>query len=94
MQAQGYWVKGNRVIDLTCRSQIGYLYDHPKDFGFSRLEVEETFQRHRERPGKEGTAREELIKRATTQCWIRVRCYVRPGHYWSIQFDSKNEGRL
>jgi hypothetical protein len=91
MQAQGYWINGNQIIDVTFTSHIGYLFDHSEDFGFSRQEVDETFQRHGEKPGEEGRAREELIRRATTRGWIRVRRYVRPRDYWSVQFDKIEE---
>jgi hypothetical protein len=91
MQAQGCWVNGNQIIDVTFISHIDYLYDHPEDFGFSRQEVDETFQRHREKLGEEGSAREELIKSATKRGWIRVRHYRSPRDYWSVQFDKIEE---
>jgi hypothetical protein len=61
MQGAGYWVNGDKIIDVTFTSHIDYLRDHPENFGFSKQEVDETFQRHREKPSKDGSAREELI---------------------------------
>jgi len=93
MQAQGYWVNGDQIIDVTLANHIDYLCDHPGEFGFSKHEVGETFQRHREKPGEEGRAREELIKSATTRAWIRVRHYRSPHDYWSVQFDRLEQRR-
>jgi hypothetical protein len=87
MQAQGYWVNGKQIVDVTSSKHIDYLRDHPEDFGFSKQEIDETFQRHREKLGEEGRAREELIRSATTRGWIRVRRWKSPQDYWSVQFD-------
>ena len=93
MQGAGYWVNGDQIIDVTFTSHIGHLCDHPSEFGFSEQEVKEAFERHGENLGDEGTAREELIRIATTRGSIRVRHYVSPRDYWSIQFDKIEERR-
>jgi hypothetical protein len=93
MQGAGYWVNGDQIIDVTFTSHIDYLRDYSEDFGFSKQEVDETFQRHREKLGVEGRARKELIKRATMRGWIHVRDYRSPQDYWSVQFDRFEERR-
>ena len=91
MQAQGYWVNGNRIIDVTFTKHIDYLRDHPEEFGFSRQDVKQTFERYGEKFGEKGRAQEELIRSATTRGSIRVRHYRSPRDYWSVQFDRFEE---
>lgn len=96
MQAEGYWVRDGHsppAIDVIATSHVRYLCEHHGEFGFSQEQIEETYRRHGERMGQEGKARDELIKIATTQGWIRARQYRSPRDYWSIQFDRFEERR-
>lgn len=89
--AEGYWVKNNKIIEVTDTTHIDFILRHPEDFNItSDDEVEKTFKKYNEKIGVEGKAREEIIKRVATSGWIRVRHYVKGQDYWSIQFDKFN----
>lgn len=85
MAIESYWVKGNKIIDVGGSNHIQKIIQSPELFGLTKEEVEATYKKHKERLYSEGNAREELIKKAASNGWIRVRKY---NNYWSIQFDS------
>lgn len=74
-------------IEIT-NTHIDYIISNPKDFSLTTNEIQTLYKKYGERIGAEGKAREELIKRVARQGWIRIRHYVRPRDYWSIQVDS------
>lgn len=54
-------------------SHVRAVLDEPERFGFSgKNELREIYRRHGERIGKEGGARAEIIRVATTRGWGRV----------------------
>lgn len=86
MQLKGYWVRDNNILDMS-DYHIHYIINSPEAFGLTKEIVVEKYQEYNERMGIEGKARQDLIKMATKSGWIRVRHYVRPDDYWSIQCD-------
>jgi len=81
----GFWIKDNLIIEITGSSHIGIITLHPKLFEMTLKSVKHLFKKHHEKLFTEGNAREELIKLAAQNAWIRVRKYPT---YWSIQFND------
>ena len=82
-----FWVKDDRVFEVESK-HIRFILDNPGLFGFRKEELVEIFLKHKEKIGFEGKARAEIIKSAAAEGWIRVRKYVAPRYYWSIQYDA------
>jgi hypothetical protein len=82
----GYWVKEDGVYAFD-HTHIIFVIDNPELFRITGVEIEDCFKTHGEQLGKEGKAREEIIKRVSKGGWIRVRHYKKPD-YWTVQFDE------
>lgn len=83
-----FWVNEETILESES-SHVRAVLDEPERFGFSgKDELREIYRRHGERIGKEGVARAEIIRLATMHGWMRVRHYVHPHDYWSVQVDS------
>lgn len=81
----GYWIKDEAVLKLEeSKSHVEAIIKKPSLFGMDHEEVHEAYQRHGEKLGLEGKAREELMKKALLRGWIRVRFHMRENR-WSIQ---------
>lgn len=98
-----YWCKGNKIIKVGSQeykikvsdmseggiTHIHDLVENPEVFGFSKKEIEDTYNKYNEEIGSEGKAREEIISKAMANGWIRMRFNTsRSGQYWTIQFDD------
>ncbi len=82
-----FWVEGETILENES-SHVRAVLDHPRRFGFSGAEeLRALYAAFGERIGKEGRARAEIILRATRSGWVRVRHYVHPEDYWSVQVD-------
>ena len=82
-----FWVNEETILENES-SHVRAVLDAPERFGFSGAEeLRAIYRAHGERIGKEGRTRAEIILRATRNGWVRVRHYVHPGDYWSIQVD-------
>lgn len=83
-----FWMKDDEIIENDA-SHIKVITDDPEKFGLTRDYIESVYEKYGEKIGTEGKAREEIIKEASRQGWIRVRHYVnKGGDYWSIQADN------
>lgn len=69
---------------------IHTMIDNPEIFGFTADEIAATYKRHKEIMGQEGNAREELILKAVSNGWIRIRRYLRPDQY-SVNVNQINQ---
>ena len=85
---RGYWVLGSKVYDMSADRHILFIEEHPELFHLTPEEIKAMFNKHGENPNQEALARDELIKFVSKQGWIRVRHYVKPEDYWSIQTDD------
>jgi hypothetical protein len=83
----GYWIHGKKVYDVQFTHHIGLILEEPQLFGWDKDYVRDIFKKYDEKLNVEGQAREELIKQAASDGWIRVRHYQKPD-YWSIGCDS------
>jgi len=88
VQKQGYWIKGNKIIDVSDTSHINFILQHPQDFNLTKERILDTYNKYGEKLGVEGRARDEIIKKVSRAEWIRVRHYIEQRDYWSIQFDK------
>ncbi len=87
MEATGYWYRKGKLFDLGSQKHVDFIIKYPEKFDLPKGYVETLYDFHNEKIGVEGKAREALIKEVAKDGWIRVRHYVRPKDYWSIQFD-------
>lgn len=85
---QSYWIRGDEVYEVET-THIGMIMRSPDLFGLTLEEIREKHKAYGERMGREGKAREEIIRQVSEKGWIRVRKYVgRGAEYWSIQCDK------
>jgi hypothetical protein len=61
---------------------ITSIIKNPSKFGLTKKEIDDIYQKHGEKIGTEGNAREEIIERLLKNGWIRIRRY--PNKYWSV----------
>ena len=87
-QGKGFWIKNNKIVDISATTHIGYIIDNPEIFNTTSNAIDLIYKRFDEKIGIEGKAREEIIKMVASYGWIRVRHYFKPKDYWSIQFDK------
>ena len=85
-----YWVNEETALRVES-SHVQALIDEPSRFGLSESHIEETYARHGEQVGSEGLARDELLREAAANGWIRVRKHVTPVNYISVQTDEIDE---
>lgn len=92
-----WWVSpGKEIIPVSGSTHIDEIIRNPERFGFTKEEIEETYFRHNERIGLEGQAREEIMKKAMDNGWIRARdgrngLYMETGNlkrYKDVVFDA------
>lgn len=68
----GYWLSDTTVVPVT-DDHADAVVAEPERFGLTRDAVMEVYRRHDESPGQEGRARDEVVRLAAEQGWIRVR---------------------
>jgi len=83
MRREGGWISPQGDILISTQTHSHDITAHPEKFGFTREYVQGLYDRHGERFGQEGEARETLIVDAVKRGWIRFRRYDR-ADYWSI----------
>lgn len=84
-----FWVKGSQIYQLGAQKHIDFILKNLDKFNITREEIEEVHEKHNEKIGQEGKAREEIIRKVAKDGWIRIRYYaVRGNEYWSIQCDK------
>ena len=86
MEKHGFWISKDQYLNITGSKHIQEIIKTPELYGLTSALAQSVYKKYDEKFGLEGKAREELIKTATLNGWIRVRQYLRPD-YWSIQFD-------
>ena len=87
----GYWAHGTTVYEVSGSHHIQFIVEHPDLFNLTIDEIKSIFNKNGEEfqtaATREGKAREEIIKLVAQDGWIRVRHYIKPRDYWSIQCD-------
>jgi hypothetical protein len=88
MQGEGYWLNADTLLEIDITSShIKEIINDPDSFGLKKEYIESVYKKYGEILGIEAKARSEIIREAARNGWIRIRHYIRPGDYWSIQFD-------
>jgi len=96
MRYVAYWINPNGEILPVETHHITNFFHNPQVFGLTRDDVLSSYQKHGERPGIEGKAREELILEVMKRGWIRLR-YVPKEQSWTAQlygFTEQQKGYL
>lgn len=84
----GFWLSPKGELIGTSSVHVRDIINNPSKFGMTDDSIKKTYDKYDEPVGKEGEAREELISKALTRGWIRVRKYARPSTYWSVTVNS------
>lgn len=96
LRGSAFWFtpKGIMLDIGSSGVHIRAILEAPEKFGTTRDEVEAAYQKHGEKLGVEGKAREEIILEALKKGFLRIRLY--PNRYWSITTHrwTKKEQRL
>lgn len=80
---EGYWITPSGQ-SISAIRHIEAIINNPKLFGETRESIEKTYEKHGEKIGLEGSAREEVMIRAIEKGFIRVREYR---NWWSIDVN-------
>jgi len=82
-QGPGFFIspEGDRIPIAS--SHIRTVADDPDRFGVTTHDIESTYRKHGEKPGLEGRARDEILRKVMSTGWIRIRRYT--NRYWSVQ---------
>lgn len=62
-------------------SHIDTVMQNPRKFGLNKNYVQQVYDKHNEKLGVEGKARDEILKGLMEEGWIRLRRYDR---FWSV----------
>jgi hypothetical protein len=68
-------------------SHIATVIKYPKKFGLTKEYIESIYNKHNEKFGVEGKARDEILKELMSNGWIRIRRY--PNRFWSVSIYNK-----
>jgi len=86
-----FWIKGKEIIPVGT-IHIRYIMDNPEKFNLTKEEIWAWYDRNKEKRGLEGKTREQIIRKVAEDGWIRVRHYIRPRDFWSIQtYDTRRD---
>lgn len=90
MKAEAYWISSEGAIHEVPLKHINFISQHKEFFGLSEQDYYSCFDKYKEPYGFEGYAREELMRKAFSNGWIR--CRFRPVyHYWIIELLELTE---
>lgn len=71
-QSHGFWTKKDEWIAVE-DDHLSTILDDPERFGLTRAHIEEIYASTGQEVGSEGPARDEIMKQATENGWLRVR---------------------
>ncbi|NBC30193.1 MAG: hypothetical protein GVY29_09420 [Spirochaetes bacterium] len=83
-QEHAFWVSGSTWIDAK-GDHLQPILKGPEQFGLSQARIAEVYAEHGQGVGAEGPARDELIREAAKNGWVRVRRYQEPANRIVIQ---------
>ena len=90
----GFWVRDDTIFDVTTSSHVKFIIENTSLFNLTGEQIADIYKKHGEVVGTEMSAREELVRYATSLGWIRVRHYPKERDFWSIQADDTNKRRF
>ena len=71
----GVWISPSGDIFGIPLTHIRSVISNPGQFGFTKEQLKEIFNRHNEGVGSEGNARDEVIALLVSNGWVRIRYY-------------------
>jgi hypothetical protein len=90
MKHLAYWIspRGELApVEGTALKHIDLVWRNPTFFGLNRNVLLAVYEKHQERAGQEGKARQELMAELLRKDWIRIR-YVPKIHGFTVQTGS------
>jgi hypothetical protein len=81
---QMYWISPVGEVVSNFTSHMDFIFKNPQKFDTTQQEIIDTHEMYGEKVGAEGQAREEILREAMMNGWIRIRKYNRPD-FWSVQ---------
>lgn len=85
-----FFISPSGKIVPTSATHVATVISKPKQFGMTREQIDSIYKKHKEKPGSEGNAREDLLRQLISKGWIRVRKYNRPDR-WSVNVSRLNK---
>ena len=85
VQGKGFWLREEKVYDVSSSGHVEFIISHPELFGLTGERVREIYAWEHEPLVSEAKARDILIKHAISLGWIRIKHYLRPFDYWLLQ---------
>jgi len=83
-KADAYWISPTGKVLPVSTLHITEVLANPESYSFRREQLEAIYEKHGERLGVEGKAREEIMTDLLKRGWIRIR-YIPRNDLWSIQ---------
>jgi hypothetical protein len=80
----GYWLSQDGSVPVT-QDHIDAVVAEPERFGLDRDTITEIYRRHGEEIGREGFARDEIMRRAAENGWIRIRVHANSSSFLVVQ---------
>jgi hypothetical protein len=74
----GFWIRSDEIFDVSDDTHVQFMIRNPEKFNLTTGDICLLYYFHEEAVGSEKQAREDLVKIAASQGWIRVRHYVKP----------------
>jgi len=84
-----FFISPTGKIVYCGKTHIDLINKYPKKFGFTKDDIIRIHDKHKEKIGQEGNAREEIIRDLVDKGWIRIRRY--PNKMWSININKLNK---
>jgi len=75
----GYWISPSGKAFRVSQNHIASVIKSPEKYGLTREAIEAIYDKHGEKIGREGKAREEIILGLVAKGWIRARNYLSRG---------------
>lgn len=96
MRYDAYWISpSGKIVPVEdgAVAHINMVWRKPEFFGYTKAEIEKLHQRHGERIGQEGKAREEIMRDLLQKGWVRIR-YVPKQMQFTLQTGTVKPRRV
>lgn len=90
MITSAYWINPyGKILSNGSDTHIQIIINNPEKFGLTKDKIQQIYNKYNEPMGKEGFAREEIIKNVAQKGFIRIRLYK--NNYWSVTLYDFNK---
>jgi len=84
-QYDAYWIEpSGKIVQIGVTDHITAVVKSPAKFGLTKESIAKVYEKYGEQVGRDGEAREELIRNLVGKGWIRIRFY---GRFWSVTLE-------